>query len=351
MLSIPGPSAHSPLRVLASPGREGGRRNPYSRLVIDSLPEGIAVDSFNWRRALLERYDIVHVHWPEALLYGRRSLSRWAKRMFFLALIVRLRFGRTAAVWSVHNLRPHDPSSSVEAWLLEAWRRVCTIEIHLTEGTAKELNTTPERVRVIPHGLYPRPRAVPYDPAGPAVAVGALRSYKGFDRLARVWETLDTERPLVIAGDGEPELVDALTALSRTSAKVSFREGRLTDAELDDLIESASVVVIPYAEFANSGIAVLALSHGRPLIATSSAAVLELQQEAGAEWVHLIDSAVSNGALESALVGLPQPNASPPPLDRRNWATIGGLTADAYNAAVLSKRVKARCIRTFRKKA
>ena len=105
----------TPVRVLQSFGRPGPRTNPYIVMLGDSLARtpDLELVRFSWRAALVGRYDVVHLHWPEVLMEGRDPLRSAGKRVAFAALLTRVAVTRTPVVRTVHNLElPQDVRGS-----------------------------------------------------------------------------------------------------------------------------------------------------------------------------------------------------------------------------------------------
>jgi glycosyltransferase involved in cell wall biosynthesis len=124
-------------------------------------------------------------------------------------------------------------------------------------------------------------------------------------------------------------------------SRVHLRLEYIPDADVASYIRASDLVVLPFREILNSGSAVLALSLDRPVLAPVKGSMHELQQFAGAEWVHLysgeltsetlqqhldaaIDGAALRGrcrALESGWAGL-------------GWKDLAQLTLNAYHSVV-----------------
>ena len=51
----------------------------------------VEVQYFSWRTALLGRYDVFHVHWPEVLVRGRTRWRAMARSLLFVLVLARLR--------------------------------------------------------------------------------------------------------------------------------------------------------------------------------------------------------------------------------------------------------------------
>src|SRR6187431_2914331 len=112
------------MRVMQTFGRPRDTTNPYIVMLATALAEEPTVEHvpFSWRTALLGRYDVLHVHWPDALLAARHRWTRAGKRVAFACLVARLRFGRIAVARTVHNVTP--PSGGpVDRALIRALER------------------------------------------------------------------------------------------------------------------------------------------------------------------------------------------------------------------------------------
>jgi glycosyltransferase involved in cell wall biosynthesis len=126
---------------------------------------------------------------------------------------------------------------------------------------------------VIPHGIFVGD-AAPL-PATPTVLFfGRISYYKGLDVLleamAEVWKALPQAR-LAIAGDGEIEPHPALE-----DERVTLRQGHLPDSEVPGLIESATVLALPYRQASQSGVGSLAKAHARAMVVSDVGALPEL---------------------------------------------------------------------------
>ena len=118
-----------PIRVLQTFGEPRATTNPYIVMLRTALIEEPTVEHipFSWRTALTGNYDVLHVHWPDALLAGRHWWTRSGKRVGFAGLIVRTRVRRVATVRTVHNVTPPSgPRASSTGRRATPPRRRCT---------------------------------------------------------------------------------------------------------------------------------------------------------------------------------------------------------------------------------
>ena len=111
-----------------------------------------------------------------------------------------------------------------------------------------------------------------WDPDGPVVFLGRLRSYKGLDLLAESWAAVPSApgRVLRIMGEGDPgdPALDRLRALG-----ADVRVGWIPDNEMESAIRGARLVVLPYREATQSGVVTLAAAARIPVLATDVGAL------------------------------------------------------------------------------
>ncbi|WP_157096444.1 glycosyltransferase [Microbacterium arborescens] len=296
-------------------------------------PDGVRFVFFTWRNALLGRYDVFHVHWPEALVRAKRAPVRVIKSLLFALLLARIRLLGTRVVRTHHNITPHASGGAVE-------KHLCGILDTLVD-TRVVLNTvTPvppgARTVEIPHGDYietfgrhgPAQRE-----SGLAICFGRIEPYKRVDLLARAFGGVSQEWRLRIVGRAAPEvrrhLEDVIGAEERVIGRFEF----VSDADLVREVTAASVAILPYAEVHNSGVALVALSLGTPIIARTSASMTLLQGEVGSEWVYLLEDEISTEALQGVLQDVARDSrrrASRPPFRNRDWHRVGTMYGEEF---------------------
>ncbi|WP_394195187.1 glycosyltransferase [Microbacterium foliorum] len=323
------------LRVMMSTPAIRETTNPYIVQLVDAVGQEVDVQLFSWRTAILGRYDVLHVHWPEIFTSASSGPKRWARRALTAALQSRIALTRTALVRTAHNERPHESTSRVDSAILRRWNRLTTLWIILNERTRTE--TSAERV-LIPHGHYrdhfaPFPRLEATDDL--VSVVGHIRPYKGMEELvAAVAE--DTEHGafrLHVAGKpADAALRDTLTRNASGSDRITLELDFVDDRRIVEIISSSSLVALPYRQLHNSGVALLALSLDRPVLVPDNAVTRDLQQEIGASWVHLLDADTElTRAIRDALQqGIPDGS---PDLSAREWPVTARQHATAYARA------------------
>jgi glycosyltransferase involved in cell wall biosynthesis len=246
--------------LLASARREGVRTFvlPGHVRSILAVPEMLEI-----RRALQRsRPDVVHVH-------GNHDPR-------LLALTAGYR-----TVLTVHDPVDHPGAPALNRW--QEWadtRWFHRAERFVVHGSALADELAPKvgrsRIAVIPHGVSTRcePLAPPESPS--VLLFGRLEEYKGVDVLVEAMRLVWERRPdvgLVVAGAGT-----AAQAVPR-NPRVSLIPRYIPESDIDDLFAEASLVALPYTQASQSGVGVMAIAAGVPVVVSRLGALPELAYE------------------------------------------------------------------------
>lgn len=307
-----------------------GRLTPFHGVSIALIPLETAI-----YRLLGSR--LVHIHWVAPfMLPGNRRFTfmrRVSQTWFIFWLRTASRLG-ISLVWTAHNVLPHDPVFTDDIAARRALAKASDLVIVHSEETSAGLariGATPRKVVVIPHGPFIA-NASPGTSIGDAenlepfrfLFIGQVKPYKGVDELLTAFAALpsDSKARLTVAGQcSDPELLDRLQRLPN-DATISLNIGpeRLSDAALSTFLAEAHVVVLPYRAVTTSGSAILAISHGKPIIVPESANMIDIPESA----------AIRYDGTQSGLVSI---------LTRTASMSMGDLTAMAEAALKHAHRV------------
>ncbi|WP_456789886.1 glycosyltransferase [Cellulomonas sp. P5_C5] len=316
--------------------------NPYLVQLLAELPEDVVASTFTWRRALRDRYDVFHVHWPEKLPRGSSRVRTLGRQAATAALLLRLRLRRTAVVRTLHNATPHEPGGRVERVLLRWMDRRTTLFVRLNPATPLPVDATPGApVVTIAHAHYrdwfarfPREQTVP----GRVLFFGLVRPYKGVeDLLAAFRDLADAGASLRVVGHPEDAALGRTVAeQAATDPRIGVRLEYVDDETLAAEISAAQVVVLPYRRLHNSGAALLALSLDRPVLVPAGDTATELAAEVGAAWLPTFSGEVGAADLAAALASTDLPGR--PDLSARDWSVVAPAHADAFRTALARVR-------------
>jgi glycosyltransferase involved in cell wall biosynthesis len=305
----------------------------------------------------------VHLHAVQALLgAGRARPSRRALRWLDWQLRILRRLG-VRLVWTAHDHPAHSRSEDEAAFdplerevhgrLLARSHAVivhCGAARRAIIAAYRVSPRAAERIHVVARGAYTDHDGVDVDPATarsalglPAGArvftlVGSIRDAAGavelVDAFSGMHETSPSDRLLIC---GRPTARRVGRAIERRAAgdpRIILRFDRPSDAELSRTLRAADAVVLPFRETRSSGAAILAMSHGRPVIAPRGGCLPEtVPADAGILYDPDQPAALA-GALREALrsdlaaMGVRAREAA----DRMRWGPIATRTAELYGA-------------------
>jgi glycosyltransferase involved in cell wall biosynthesis len=180
---------------------------------------------------------------------------------------------RLPAVFTAHDLLPRRTAHRTELWR-RLFGRFERIVVHSENGrdALVELGVARERLRVIPHPVFPSDPAR-RDDGRTVLAFGMIRPYKGLgDAIEAVRRAGDAR--LLVAGD-PLEPVEPYRAAAN-GLEVEWRLGYLPPAESDRALAEATVAVFPYRpELDQSGALLRALGAGVPAVAYDVGGIAE----------------------------------------------------------------------------
>jgi beta-1,4-mannosyltransferase len=266
---------------------------------------------------------ILHLQWTSDILRNATEGEATAKKQAneFIGQLDRFLGAGGRLTWTVHNVLPHDCKfPHVEAALQQAVadraRLVHVLNGGTREATAEWFTIAPEKSVHIPHphyiGSYPdivsRDQAR-YDlglqPDEMVYAfVGAIKPYKGLEQLLDAFDAvLEDGRPrrLLVAGlPDEDAQTQKLLDRCLLHPYVELHPTRIPDGELQYYLRAADVAVLPYQRSLNSGVLMLALSFGLPVVAPDIPATAEILTVDVARTFQPGDQASLTAALASA---------------------------------------------------
>ena len=278
--------------------------NPYVIMLAEAIraQPGVELRYFSWRNALLRRYDVFHVHWPEILVTGRTPLRALVRQGLSWLLLIRLYLFRIPLVRTMHNLELPDGISRRERALLHCFDRLTTLRITLNPQTSLPDDTN---AITIVHGHYrdwfrEQPRQERVD--GRVAYFGLIRRYKNVQALIRAFRGLPGDLSLQVGGrPSTPELAAEVEELSHDDDRIDLKLEFLTDEQLVGIATAAELVVLPYREMHNSGGTLAALSLDRPVLIPDNEVNRALGEEVGEKWVHRYSGPLTTETLERTL--------------------------------------------------
>lgn len=316
------------LRIFSIPGKRSTTQ--YVPLFCQGLEEaGVEIvgetDRLVWRLG----FDAIVLHFPAHFIAERSVLYSLVRAASMLILFVTARLMRGCKlVYVVHDVIPFGSRNGWLLWpFLHAVQHLTDGYMFLSESSKAEFFRRFPRQSIKPsvridHGSFPisptddntrrahRRSHTPDDTQSLLVGfLGSIKAYKGVESLTAVPRRLRDGLPvrLLVAGRSEASysavVEPVLAELGHDLIRV---DKSLSDTELQALIESVDLVILPYTRGWNSGMAMLVLSAGARLLAANLPIFEELQAELGAPWVYVFDNdpATRAASIESALASV-----------------------------------------------
>lgn len=339
------------LSVLLDTRSRHWNQNPYISLLSEALSPNTQLIGFSWRRALLGRYSVVHLHWPEYLTRHDSKLVRITARLFLFLWIVRISLTNTPIVKTVHNLAPHQKSThKIDRLLLGQLQRLYCANVWLQEPELSGYRSSLTDV-VIPHGNYNKwvREVVRTDQSQHLftqrtssihlrlLCFGILREYKNIHEPIEALKSLPLANVMLKIAGAAPDssYFSSLESSAAGDPRIELSAGRVSDAELVAIILASDVVVVPYADVFNSGVVLLALTLGRPVAMKSNQITEDLKSEYGHEWIITYRDTFDTEVLEQLLGSASELGGPVPPMSpKRSWTEIALKHQQVYKQVI-----------------
>ena len=235
---------------------------------------------------------ILHLHWPEEQYRWSGSGSPETRAKFFLEKLAHLKSSGTRIVWTVHNMAPHEfRESSLDRHVYQSVIDLAELIVHHCEYSrqllSQEYKVAPTKSQIVcPHGhflAYPSgitkqaarsKLGIPHD-AFVYLQFGQVRAYKGLSTMLNVFSRLRVpNKYLLVAGRySAPQGRTRFFERARIAYLKRFRSNTLLclqevpDEDVQIYMAAGDVLVLTHTAGLNSGVAVLGMSFGKPVIA------------------------------------------------------------------------------------
>jgi glycosyltransferase involved in cell wall biosynthesis len=213
-------------------------------------------DMLRYRARAAASADVVHFQWLPVQQLDGHLLPR----------------GRPLVI-TAHDVLPREPRLGQRRAQRRLYDRFDAVVVHSEHGRARltgELGVAPGRVHAIPHGAFAHlaaaparmPAELPATDAPVVLCFGLIRPYKGIDVLLDAWRGVRGAELWIV---GAPRM-DIGELSAGAPASVRFVSRFVSDAELAACFGRADLVVLPYREIDQSGVALTALGFGKPML-------------------------------------------------------------------------------------
>lgn len=211
-----------------------------------------------------------------------------------------------------------------------------------------QYNRSPHDVFAIPHGcLFSFSKMISdnfKEEPNTVLFFGRIEKYKGLDYLIKAEPLVSSVVPdfkVIVAGRGRD--LERHKPLLDSNPKFEVHDKFIPNERVHQLFERASLVVLPYIEASQSGIAAMAFAFGKPVIATDVGSLAEMVEH---NVTGIIVPPKDEKALAKAIVHLLTDsrkraflsnNAKNVSQIKFGWSHIAELTEDVYLKALASR--------------
>ncbi len=330
--------------------------NPYQRLLYDALQElgfGLAPPArlrLLWLWKSRNTVGCLHFHWLTLYYHHESWIGRLGRLLLLAQRLMLARLLGYRIVWTVHEIDPHTRRSRADKIAPHLVSRFAHQLIVHDEPTRRKVLTRLGRSAVvIPVGsyanVYPsgRTRAAVREELGvsddvPVVLVfGHVSRYKSVDSLIHALRLVpgDEEHQVVVLVAGramDPDVAEALHVAAHADERLRLWLRFIPDEEVVPLFDASDVAAMTRVDDGTSGVLVLALSLGVPVIVADIPGYRKLTQDTGVKSWYFeagddasLATAISTAARE--LRSGPRPDRSVGPAGPA-WAQVAERTAE-----------------------
>ena len=305
--------------VSAHPVREAGVwvyaphfvGNPYQQLLMMGMSDvdiaAMGAQQYDEAVAALRsvgnvRGRVLHLHWLNRVLAYADSHAQAQQRIdAFARQLDGMAKQGVRIVWTMHNVLPHesvfeDLEVRLRELICERAEMIHVMNPDSVSAAAPHFAIPQAKVVRVEHPGYQGYYSRRYTRAGArahlgfapedrvSLVFGGIKPYKGLLELAHVVDDIARRNPrrvnLLIAGDaGDDAGTRELLNLATAHPAIHVMPVKVLPEDVWPLFLAADNAIVPYKASLNSGALVLALSMGRPVIASSTAGSTHLLAE------------------------------------------------------------------------
>jgi len=214
---------------------------------------------------------VLHLHWLKFSVFD-----------FFILSFIRS-FTNTRLIFTVHNVLPHEHNFIDRYFYPLIYKKIDAFTFHSKSShnrLKQELNVQVENFELIPHYGYEVGDVPVQTNENSLLFFGTIRDYKGLDVLLDACNKLPKKLKWNLNIYGKPEInldeLKAYVARNNLSDRIQWNTGWIEEEKMDEIFLSHDIVVLPYKEIDNSGLLHLAMSYGKPVIASRLGSLMDL---------------------------------------------------------------------------
>lgn len=338
------------MKILAWPAYKNKESNPYNWMLYSEIAKNrnVVIEEFSVRRLLLNKIDIIHIHWPENFLNKKNTIKTSFNMIFFFTLIFMLKIKRVKIIWTAHNIFSHEeyhPYLEKIFWTYFLKNiDACICPTHVGE---KELINKHKSIRNIKRftiylGHYKEAykNNLSKEEARKILGIknsdivllnlGKIREYKGLIELIEEFKKINQPSYLLyIVGESKNKTLEE-NIKKRLNNKIKFIPKLIHSDKIQQYINSADLLILPYRKIFNSGAVLLALSFNKPVLVPKTSTFKEIQGKIGSKWIKTYEGELNMINIKEGIKWAIEKRIGKPNINIFNWDKIAKETIRAY---------------------
>ena len=276
-----------PLLIISPSNKDLFSESNYELFQIPETTLSFAIGTMTIKRRVKKLMSAINAKHPNSQVY-LPAFHPWNIHFIEWANVHDLK-----SIVTIHDFHTHagEHSALIENMQKKCIRKATTV-VFLSEFVrAQAIQELGESEKYVVHAhpiLDARVKnTLPYNPKPNILFLGRVVKYKGVDMLMEAISDLNINK-LTIAGEQ--------SGMDITSTeKINVINKRLDEGEIQALLVSHEIMVLPYREATQSGILTLGMSAGMAMVVTRVGGLMEQLGEDGAVWVEASVSEISQG--------------------------------------------------------
>ena len=217
---------------------------------------------------------LLHLHWLKF-------------SVFDLIILTLIRYKtKTKLIFTVHNVMPHESNFIDRLIYPMIYRRIDAFTFHSKSSyhrLVNDFNVDVKEHAIIPHYGNEVEESTTAPQKNSLLFFGSIRDYKGLDILMDACSKFSQNNDWSLGIYGKPEMdISALKVKAKDqgiSEHINWNTGWIEEDKIDEIFHSHEIVILPYKHIDNSGLLHLAMSYGKPIIASRLGSLSDLIQE------------------------------------------------------------------------
>jgi glycosyltransferase involved in cell wall biosynthesis len=295
------------MKVLAIPKGEIEGNSCQFMLYLEMERLGLQIDDYRYVNPFKNKYDLVHVHWPELFANGKTILHVFKKSNLFLRVLKYQKKKGANIIWTCHDVVSHNRQFPlVEKMLMKRF-------ISMLDGVIAPLASSYQyacshfpKLKGLPHTVIPTGHYINIykntftktdarEKLGIAADkkvigfIGNISPYKGIFELLEVFTQLDDENTLLLLA-GKPanrKVEEFIHKMSLKNGQVITFYGSIPNDEMQLYFNASDLIVLPFRKINNSGSLYMALGFGKHVLVPDFPQMCEVKNKYAADHVHL----------------------------------------------------------------